>query len=62
MVRGTQPIVVTFRTGDPLLAPAMPVTELATVIATRVAPVHTVPVARACGRYVDWYRPRGPSQ
>jgi hypothetical protein len=56
-VGGEQPTVVTFSVGDPLLAPAQPVTELATVVATRVVPTRIVPVRQACGRYVDWYRP-----
>jgi hypothetical protein len=51
------PTVLTFSVEDPLLAPNMPVTDLGTIVATRDEPDRIVPVRRACGRYVDWYRP-----
>lgn len=60
-VPGKQPTVVTFTAADPLLAPAQPAAELGTTVATRDAPVRIVPVRRACGRYVDWYRSEGAS-
>ena len=53
---GGQTTVLTFTPEDTLLAPSQPVIELGTVVATRVAPERIVPVHRACGRYVDWYR------
>ena len=55
-VRGRAPTVVTFSVDDPLLSPQVAFVELGTTVATRVAPVEIVPVRRACGRYVDWYR------
>jgi hypothetical protein len=55
-VRRKQPTVVTFTVADPLLAPAQPVAELGMIVATRDAPDRIVPMHRACGRYVDWYR------
>jgi hypothetical protein len=55
-VRGKQPTVVTFTVADPLLAPSLPPAELGATVATRDVQDHIVPVQRACGRYVDWYR------
>ena len=55
--RGGRPTTVDFSIGHPLLAPDMPVAELGTIVATRDVPARIVPVRRACGRYVDWYRP-----
>jgi hypothetical protein len=55
-VRGTQPTALTFRIGDPLLAPNTPVADLGTIVATRDRPERIVPISQACGRYVDWYR------
>ena len=59
-VRREGPTVITFAVGDTLFAPHVPVTSVGTLVATRVAPERIVPVAEACGRYVDWYRP-GPA-
>lgn len=56
-VRGPAPTTVTFTVDDSLLAPELPVAELGRTAATRAAPVEVVPVSRACGRYVDWFRP-----
>jgi hypothetical protein len=56
-VRGKAPTVLTFRVGEPLFAPNMVVANLGTIVATRRAPERVIPIARACGRYVDWYRP-----
>ena len=56
-VRGSAPTVLIFSVEDPLLAPNMPVTDLGTIVATRDTPERDVSVRRACGRYVDWYRP-----
>ena len=55
-VHGAEPTVVSFTPAEPLLAPSQPVVEVGTVVATRVGPVRVIPVRRACGRYVDWYR------
>lgn len=55
-VRGGQPTIVTFTVSDPLLAPAEATAQLVSVVATRDVPERLVPVRRACGRYVDWYR------
>jgi len=53
--RGTLP--VTFTAERPLLSPGtVPVIGLATVLAARRAPARLVPLAKACGRWVDWYR------
>lgn len=60
VVSGDGPTVVTFAVGDPLFAPHIPVADVGTLVATRVAPERIVPVAEACGLYVDWYRP-GPA-
>jgi hypothetical protein len=59
-VRGKQPTVLTFSIGDPLLAPNLPVADLGMIVATRDQPERIIPVSRACGRYVDWYRPSAP--
>ncbi|HEX4668850.1 MAG TPA: hypothetical protein VH275_02590 [Solirubrobacterales bacterium] len=58
-VRGNQLTAVTFTVADPLLAPALLFAELGTTVATRDAPVRIVPVQRACGRYIDWYKSEG---
>lgn len=55
-VRGNEPSVLTFSVAEPLFAPNMAVTDLGTVVATRRAPERVIPIDRACGRYVDWYR------
>jgi hypothetical protein len=57
-VHGKQPTVLTFRVEDRVLAPNMPVADLGKIVATRDAQNSIVPVSQACGRYVDWYRPR----
>ena len=59
-VRGRQPTALDFRIGDPLLAPNSPVADLGTIVATRDVPERVIPVSKACGRYVDWYRPSTP--
>jgi hypothetical protein len=48
---------ISFRLQTPLLAPSTALASIKRVIATRVGvPERIVPLARACGRYVDWYR------
>ena len=58
-VRSDAPTVLTFHAEDTLLAPNIPVAGLGSIVATPDRPERIVPVGRACGRYVDWYRP-GP--
>lgn len=58
-VKDGRPTVVSFSVGEPLLAPNVPVTDLGLIVASRDVPERVVPVARACDRYVDWYRPAG---
>jgi hypothetical protein len=54
---GDRPVALTLETSsNPLLAPPRYAAALNSVVATRVAPERVVPVRRACGRYVDWYR------
>jgi hypothetical protein len=52
------PTTLTFHADDPRLAPHLPVSSLGEITAVRDAPERIVPIARACGRYVDWYRSR----
>jgi hypothetical protein len=47
---------IEFTVGDTLLSPDVPAT-IGPLVATPVSPERVVPVRRACGRYVDWYRP-----
>lgn len=61
-VRGSAPTTLTFSVEDPLFAPNTPVTDLATTVATRDVPERVVPISRACGLYVDWYRPASPGR
>ena len=58
-VRGQRPTEIGFSLEDPLLAPASATATLTAIVATRRAPERIVPVHRACGRYVDWYRSAG---
>ncbi len=58
-VRSSHPTVLTFRVDDPLLAPNVPIAALGAIVATPRAPERVVALRRACGRYVDWYRPAG---
>lgn len=55
-VRGEGPTTVTFTVPNPLLAPGILLAEIVSIVATRDAKTHLIPVGRACGRYVDWYR------
>ena len=48
---------ITFEVDDTALAPPTAVAIFNRVVATPVgAPGRIVPIARACGKYVDWYR------
>jgi hypothetical protein len=48
-------VPVTLHVQDPRLAVPLP-TEVGALVATRAQPVRVVPLSRACGQYVDWYR------
>ncbi|MGN6586514.1 MAG: hypothetical protein ACTHKT_03450 [Solirubrobacterales bacterium] len=52
-------LMFTFKVEDnPFTSPIRPA-ELNNLIAVPVAPEKVIPVKRACGRYVDWYRNAG---
>jgi hypothetical protein len=55
-VRSAGPIRLTFESEQPLIGPASAVAVVPEVAATRVERPLTVPLHRACGEYVDWYR------
>jgi hypothetical protein len=58
-VRGGGPTPVTFTVANPLLAPGILLAEIVSIVATRDAKTHVIPVRQACSRYVDWYRSAG---
>jgi hypothetical protein len=49
------PITLMFRSESTPLTPSSAVAAVGPVIATPVGSERTVPLRRACGRYVDWY-------
>jgi hypothetical protein len=55
-------VELTFTVGDTLFAPNLPITNLASITATPKARERVVPIAQACGRYVDWYRSGGSAR
>lgn len=56
-IRGQRPISLSFRVEDTVLAPPTAGATFDHVIATPIEEAQrVVPIARACGRYVDWYR------
>jgi hypothetical protein len=57
-VTANGPTTVTLTTANPLLAPGIFLAEIGSITATPVAKTHLIPVAKACGKYVDWYRSR----
>lgn len=57
-VRVPEPSALTFSTDRPALGPASAVAVVPEVTAARVERRRTLPLARACGSYVDWYRVR----
>lgn len=59
-VRGQEPTPVTFTVANPLLAPGILLAEIISIAATRDAKTHVIPVRKACGKYVDWYRSAQP--
>lgn len=53
-------VTISFHVEDKLLAPATAVASFGYVAATRLEKGdRVVPIERACGRYVDWYRSAG---
>lgn len=57
-VRKAGPLTISFEAEAPLLMPDTAVLIVRYIVATPVEDVERViPIARACGRYVDWYRP-----
>jgi len=57
-VQGDEPTTVTLAVANPVLAPGILLAEIGSIIATPVAKTHLIPVRKACGKYVDWYRGR----
>ena len=56
MVQGDEPTTVTLTVANPVLAPGILLAEIGSITATPVAKTHLIPVGKACGKYVDWYR------
>jgi len=55
---GRRPLPISFRVEDSRLAPPGVVAIFGSLVATPVeGRERLVPITRACGRYVDWYRP-----
>jgi hypothetical protein len=58
VVRRSRPLSVSFHVADTVLAPETAVATFNYLVITPAGGVHNVvPIARACGKYVDWYRP-----
>lgn len=57
-VEAAGPLAVTLRADDGRFTPATQVSTPQSVVAVPVGTERTVPVAEACGRFVDWYRPQ----
>jgi hypothetical protein len=62
VTNGSSPTELTFHLHEQLLAPDLPLATVTSVVATKVAPERVVPVAQACGKYVDWYRSGGAAR
>jgi hypothetical protein len=58
-VSGSEPTELTFKVQDPFFSPDEPVAGLGNVTATHEVKDRIVPIAQACGQYVDWYRSAG---
>ncbi len=56
VVRKPEKVKLTFAVSSPFFARAQVVTDLGKVTATPRYPEKVVPIAHACGQYVDWYR------
>ena len=61
-VRAGEPVLLEFKVPHPLLALPIPYATIGKVVATKVAPERVVPIRKACGRYVDWYRNADPAR
>jgi hypothetical protein len=61
-VQRDEPVLLEFTVPHPLLALPVAYTSIFKVIATKVAPERVVPIAKACGKYVDWYRSAGSAR
>jgi len=57
-VQREAPTPVTLTVANPVLAPGILLAEIGAITATPVAKTHLIPVRKACGKYVDWYRGR----
>jgi len=56
-VKGKRPASLSFHVNGTLLSPSTAAADITQVVATRAGSGGmVVPIARACGRYVDWYR------
>jgi hypothetical protein len=55
-VDGKEAVPLTFTVTDPFFARQMAVASLGHITATSTTPERVVPIAKACGKYVDWYR------
>jgi hypothetical protein len=55
-VKGGGPTPVTLTVANPLLAPGILLAEIGSIVAAPVGKDHLIPVRKACGKYVDWYR------
>lgn len=55
---GTRPLVVTLTTEKKRWTPDTDVDPAGELVAVRVGAQRTVPIRQACGKLVDWYRPR----
>lgn len=56
-LRRQQPLSISFHVGDTLLAPSTAAATFKYVVATPArSRQRVVPIRRACGKYVDWYR------
>jgi hypothetical protein len=56
-VAGKGPTTITFDLQETALSPQMAVAELDSVVAVPVAKSRIIAIDRACGKYIDWYRP-----
>jgi hypothetical protein len=55
------PVTIEFKVEDNGFAPSIVGAAINELLATRVGPDRIVPLAQACGKYVDWYRLAGPA-
>lgn len=62
VVHKPETVMLTFSVSNPFFARAQLVTDVGKVTATPRHPEKVVPIARACGKYVDWYRGAGSSR